>query len=286
MSVNEVVMQTRESRITDNPADSAVVLFSGGIDSLGCLQWAVDKFQIVTALYIDVGVSYSDLEISVVRDIIKLHRLRRLHVADMRFLGQRVGNIGHIPLRNTFFLEYASLFADNIVFGMLKGEMSEDKNPKYIRRMETLLNSQVVENLYNTTRRRIRIHTPFANKTKTDVVRYLRIQGCQRDLEKTIGCINATTPMKACGHCISCFNRWVALENNGWGELDKYPETWPKVNHPAVWGLDQLRSNVGRAARHASWWNKRQWFMDVHKAYKIALEKGIVHESPWEVLFK
>jgi len=45
------------------------------------------------------------------------------------------------------------------------------------------------------------------------------------ELGSTIGCLQGNT----CGKCMSCFNRWVALENNGLGRLDDYGEDHPQV---------------------------------------------------------
>lgn len=264
-----------------------VVLFSGGIDSLACLQWARLKFHHAThevvALYVNMNTCYSEKELQATELILEGMPLVNQEVMDLKFLGEYEGELGHIPMRNIFLLEAAALHGDDIIFGMLKGEASEDKNPAFIKLMQQLFNSQVKANLYNKGRS-IHIHTPFDTSTKTRVVEWLLANEITRtQIGQTIGCLLGN----CCGECPSCFNRWIALENNGLGDLDAY-----LLAHPSEWGIQHLKQMKdketvsNRALHNVSLWQKKNWLADVYNAYRSAHERGIVADTPFEMLRK
>lgn len=248
----------------------ACVLFSSGIDSLACLQWAIKHYKNILALYVNTGVPYTVHELRAVGGIVDSIMGLDYKIVDMPLLGAVTAETGHTPFRNIFFLEMAALYSRNVVFGMLYGEYSEDKSPAFIKRMQSLFDSQTKKNLYNTGEH-IRIHTPFSKMTKTQVVKYLLDEGYKgTDFTNTVGCLQS----RECGQCMSCFNRWVAFENNGLYNIDDY-----EYNHPAKWGQEnlKLRSNVlKQAANHVPLWSKRRWLWDVYKAYKSAEKRQLI----------
>jgi len=262
------------------PLNFATVLFSGGIDSLACLEWARQRFGSVTALYVNLDVSYSKYELGVCRSMVFGSNVRTEYI-EFPELGKHEDALGHVPFRNIFFLEMAAMYSDNVVFVMLRGEYSEDKSPAFVKRMQSLFDSQTAANLYNSGERKI-IHVPFAKKTKTQVVAWLLQQGYTRnDLRQTIGCLQG----RACGQCMSCLNRWIAFENNGLGNLDQFEGTMT----PARWGLDMLQQRkqgiTSQAFKEVSWWKKRHWILDAHRAYTSAVRRGLVSVTPFQVLF-
>jgi len=263
-----------------NLISTATVLFSSGIDSLACAIWAKREYDYVAGLYIDIGVPYTDHEIQACRKLsAQLHLPWELE--HFPFLGFLSGSSGHVPFRNIFFLEMAALHpihTENVVFGMLQGEYSEDKSPAFVKRMQKLFDSQTAKNLYNKGSR-IQIQTPFASFTKTQVVKWMLDTGVSVDMLKTtIGCLQS----KACGQCMSCLNRWIAFENNNLFDMDEY-----EYEHPAKWGLAKLSSKDYKEARsYISFWKKRKWLADVHKAYRSAKQRGVVTDTPLERIFQ
>jgi 7-cyano-7-deazaguanine synthase in queuosine biosynthesis len=266
-----------------------VVLFSGGIDSLACLQWArlninkIGSHEIV-ALYVNMNTRYSEIEIAASQALIEEMSLVSQEIVDLKFLGEYESSpLGHIPMRNIFLLECAALYGDDIVFGMLRGELSEDKNPAFIKLMQQLFDSQVKKNFHNKGKT-VTIHTPFDKSTKTQVVEWLLAHDItQKQIGQTIGCLKGN----CCGECMSCFNRWIALENNGIGELDVYQNT-----HPSEWGVKNFKeirdkdALANRAVHNVSLWQKKNWLADVYNAYRSAHDRGIVEETPFEMIRK
>ena len=188
----------------------AVVLFTGGLDSLACYYYAKEKLTTdITGLYVDLSTPYTDVELAAA-DVLCRDIGIELKVVPMQFMGELGDKVGHVQFRNLFLLEIAALYGDNIFFGMLHGELSEDKGWPFVRRMQDLFDSQTIENLYHA-KSKIRIWAPFGNKTKTEVVKYLLDRGVTKtQLRQTVGCMKGTV----CGQCPSCFNRWVSFETN------------------------------------------------------------------------
>lgn len=252
----------------------SIVLFSGGIDSLACLLWARTEFdEHTTALYVDLDTKYATEELHTVNMITNYFSIRSIQLG-LYFLGSFEGDIGHIPMRNIFLLETAALYSDNIVFGMLKNELSEDKGPSFIRMMQRLFDSQTVKNIYHE-QTKIKIHTPFSGMTKTQVVKWLLLKGVsEKILVETIGCLNG----RACGQCISCFNRWVAFENNGLYNIDTYIDS-----NPIEWGVKQIGRKTNKLPTYA-FWKKASWFKEVYNAYDNAYKRGASKYKPNDLL--
>lgn len=199
------------------------VLFSGGIDSLACLVWAVERYgrERVVAMYYDVGQCYAGKEIVAASAMAHMMGVTFRLRTEFQLVENR--DTAHIPMRNSMFLFGVSALpdADGVVLGMLKGECPPDKNPRYIRRMQAFLNAQLD--------RPFEILCPFAKYTKTQVVWWLiqssyshlyytaerpRIRavcGALDLLRRTVGCHDAGEI--ACGVCWACINRWIAFTN-------------------------------------------------------------------------
>jgi len=269
--------------------NTTVVLFSGGLDSLACYYWAVDQRRrekpyssTIVGLYVDLATPYSQVEMGVARDMCKSLGIK-LNIVPMRFMGELSDKVGHVPLRNIFLLEIAALYGNKVMFGMLHGELSEDKGFPFLRRMQGLFDTQTIKNLYHD-ESKIKLYAPFGNKTKTDVVRFLLTHNVtSQQLRKTVGCLRGTV----CGECPPCFNRWMAFENNTLFDIDKYPQDI----HPAIWGLQEMKASRSgnknmfkRSLLSIPLWEKRKWIRDVWKAYKSAYNRGVILENPRMVL--
>jgi len=223
----------------------AIVFFSGGMDSWIHLLWARREFDTMMALYVDFGHKYAENELRHAENLCDYLGVY-LKVVKLPF-GEFEQADSFLPLRNLFLLQIGSYFSDNLVFGMLYHEGPPDKRSGFVTKMEKLLNAQYNDKKYFEKERKIRIWTPFATKTKTEMVSwYFKTMtddyGFTPDfvsqLMKTIGCYD---PVGSCGRCISCFNRWVALTNNGLEEEYSY--------YPPLWAAEQFL--VGKKKRQS-----------------------------------
>jgi len=191
-----------------------VVLFSGGIDSLAALLWARQTYSNVLAIYCDVGQRYAKKEIISVSKICKSLNQpyiieRRLKLGDMELTKERNAII---PYRNSFFILLASAHLPPeggvvVLQNLVQGEDSTwDRREKFNIQMQNLLNVADQKN--------VKIVVPFANFTKSQIVRELiQSKECSsKIIIDTIGCYSKTK--KNCGECNSCFRSYIALKHN------------------------------------------------------------------------
>lgn len=244
----------------------AVVFCSGGMDSFCHLHWAIQKWgkENVVALFVDFNYSYVLKEFAVAQEICCALQVP-LVVRSFDLHEQEDLKSHHLQMRNVFLLLLGSYYANNVVFGMLHNELSEDKNPRFVKRMQGLLDSQYVGNLYHQGRS-LKIQVPFARYTKTQMVSwFLKNNGDKELLLKTVGCYSATQGQ--CGNCLSCFNRWLALENNGLKEKEPY-----SVQHPIDWLRKEfIQATTRKSDDRASLgliWKKLRYVREIHAAFK------------------
>jgi len=183
---------------------SAVLLFSGGLDSL--IYWhLLDK---PPCIYVCLGHRYEGLELETIASLkttcpdLEVNVIKhRLHLGDIE------REDAYIPLRNLLLVEAASLepSVNNIYLGALAGESSRDKSGRFFRDTKKLLSF-----LH---RRPVGVFAPFRHLTKTQLVAlYLQRGYLSELLKKTVSCYRQDG---FCGECRSCFRRWVAMSNNG-----------------------------------------------------------------------
>jgi 7-cyano-7-deazaguanine synthase in queuosine biosynthesis len=256
------------------------VLFSGGVDSLCCLKWAQEEFSQynVKPIYFDVGQCYAKREIAYAAPLASANGVYELQTIPLTSLKED-RHTGHIPMRNLFFLLQVAASVnpeyEGVVFGMLKAESSEDKNPAFVRCVQKLIDSQNVSTMYRPEGKQFTIYTPFANKTKTQMIQwYLQSDYSAAELYYSVACYSEDG---ACGTCQSCFNRWLAFDRNGlMAEAFKV--------HPAKFMLDRLEkmhynndSPDWNAVSLGQVWKRRRWAWEVYRAlnkYSIK-ENGI-----------
>ncbi len=188
------------------------VLFSSGLDSWCCLHEAILRCGVdnVRAIYFDMGQCYAQKEIAAAHELCNAVGVQLIIREDLNGLLCENRNTAEMPLRNLFLIMAIAAIpnARAVVFGMLKNEQPVDKNPKFVKRVQTLLDSQ--------TGGRFTIITPYADFTKTKMLghalKHYKWPVFSEMLPITIGCHNATK--EPCGECIACFNRWVAFTLN------------------------------------------------------------------------
>lgn len=173
----------------NRPAETALVLFSGGQDSTACLAWALERYARVETVGFDYGQRHA-VEMQA-RQVVRAglaalsdawrSRLGEDHVVEMRGFGA-IGETAltsprafeitekglpstYVPGRNLAFLTYAAALADRRGAGVLVGGMCETDFSGYpdcrrvaIDALETALNLGMEQDF--------RIETPLMRLTK------------------------------------------------------------------------------------------------------------------------
>lgn len=236
------------------------VLFSGGVDSLVHLRWAMAQFPEVEAIYYDVGQIYAAREIPQAAKMASVLGIR-LHIDYTSIKLYEDLSTGKIELRNLALISLASREVEGVVFGMLQGETPVDKNPTFVRRLEKLLQSQ-------RPREPFKIYTPFSRYTKSEMIRWYMKQFGQELLLDSVACFfSSDSPM--CGHCMSCFNRWIAFKECG------LPDEIYAL-HPAFVMLRRLR-RMKKDHEMREWefvnlpriWSRRRWVLECWRQLNI-----------------
>lgn len=202
-----------DARRQERPQDRAVLLFSGGLDSL-CAWFLLDKPD---ALYVTTGAPWEANELETIDRLSQRTPglTDRLSVEAGSDLSGVVESDGHIPYRNIWLvLAAATRGWDTIYLGALKGETSRDKTDRFAKESSALLSYAE--------RRRVSVRLPFRGATKTELVRRFRslpVPHGDELLRETRSCYDPTirlsTTYVGCGRCLACLRRWVAMANNG-----------------------------------------------------------------------
>lgn len=241
------------------------VLFSGGVDSLVHLRWAEEKFghKNVQPYYFNAGQSYAEREIGYAKPLAELLGFELQVVNTLSLPEDKI--TGQIDLRNLLFLLHTATLpsCEGVVFGMLLAEAPVDKNPRFVRDVQEIIDSQFDISPYRKEKKKFRIYTPFQYMPKTEMLRwYLKRYGTEGVYE-SVACYTESGVM--CGECISCFNRWLAFEANNL-KMEQF-----KV-HPAD-AMMQRISAIRRAKDHPNRaslgigraWRRRQWLIETYR---------------------
>jgi len=229
---------------TADPANSALVLLSGGQDSAVCLAWALDRYARVETVGFDYGQRHA-AELKARRVVRRkmatlapawVERLgpdHRLNIRSFGAIGEsamtqeraiEVTDRGlpstFVPGRNLVFLAYAAALADRRGLGVLVGGMCETDYSGYPDcRRDTLDALETTLNLGMG--RDFRIETPLMRLTKAETWGLAKRLGGEPLVELIVKdshtCyLNERTPHDwggGCGHCPAC-----ALRAKGWTE--------------------------------------------------------------------
>jgi 7-cyano-7-deazaguanine synthase len=193
----------------------AVVLVSGGWDSLALLAWARARHPRVFPLYVRCGLRWERAELHHLRRFLKTHRPRDwapLTVLDMPTrdvygahwsLGGR-GVPGarskdaavYLPGRNALLLTKAGVFAalhgiSTLYIGTLSANPFNDATPAFFRAQERALSLALGKTL--------RIKAPFRKKTKTRLKPWAR----SLPLRHVFSCLSPRG-LAPCGRCNKC----------------------------------------------------------------------------------
>jgi 7-cyano-7-deazaguanine synthase len=200
---------------------SAVVLLSGGLDSMVCAALAREAGFAVTALTVDYGQRHR-VELEAARNVAA--QLAERHIVlplDLRAFGgsaltsdievpkDGVGEgipVTYVPARNTIFLSLALGLAEasgarDIYIGVNALDYSgyPDCRPEFIDEFERLANVATKAGVEGD---RFTIHAPLLHMTKADIAR----EAAQLRLDPGLShsCYDPAPDGRACGRCDAC----------------------------------------------------------------------------------
>ena len=202
-------------------AGRSALLFSGGLDSVCFNHLAKPDLLIyapTSSMYeaqeddcvVRLRQDFKIVNLFTIRGVLELSRFERPDYI--------------VPNRNAHLILLASHFATEIMLASVEGDRSTDKDDKFFKLMEDLLNHMWQEQHW--TRGKVfTIGSPYKSLTKTELVRkYLDAEGSPEMLLESYSCYRGEE--QHCGNCKPCFRKWVALENNGYlpSQLNDYFE--------------------------------------------------------------
>ena len=218
---------------TSTTPQNAVVLLSGGLDSVTCLYWAKANYANVTAVSFNYGQRHNS-ELNAAKKIAVTaqvnHRIIDIDLAQLGgsaltdaslvvpdakqtdFSDNQHNDsipITYVPARNTIFLSYALALAEvtqsnAIVIGVNAVDYSgyPDCRPEYIEAFEKMANLATKAGVMGN---HLHIATPLLHLSKAEIIKLGVSLGV--DYALTVSCYRADSERRACGHCDSCYLR-------------------------------------------------------------------------------
>lgn len=218
---------------TSTTSQNAVVLLSGGLDSVTCLYWAKANYANVTAVSFNYGQRHNS-ELNAAKKIAVTaqvnHRIIDIDLAQLGgsaltdaslvvpdakqtdFSDNQHNDsipITYVPARNTIFLSYALALAEvtqsnAIVIGVNAVDYSgyPDCRPEYIEAFEKMANLATKAGVMGN---HLHIATPLLHLSKAEIIKLGVSLGV--DYALTVSCYRADSEGRACGHCDSCYLR-------------------------------------------------------------------------------
>lgn len=218
---------------TSTTSKNAVVLLSGGLDSVTCLYWAKANYANVTAVSFNYGQRHNS-ELNAAKKIAATaqvnHRIIDIDLAQLGgsaltdaslvvpdakqtdFSDNQHNDsipITYVPARNTIFLSYALALAEvtqsnAIVIGVNAVDYSgyPDCRPEYIAAFEKMANLATKAGVMGN---HLHIATPLLHLSKAAIIKLGVSLGV--DYALTVSCYRADSEGRACGHCDSCYLR-------------------------------------------------------------------------------
>jgi len=212
-------METNEE-FKMNDSTDINVLFSGGVDSLGALLYALNNYkkENITVIYCKMNHTYEEKEINAAKKICKKLKIK-LHIDEtLTGLGRWEETNANIPLRNAFLIMVATLYGYNdnkiiIIQNIQRGEIGPDRNIDFNILTQTLIMKAYQKN--NTNLTNLTVISPYSLLTKSEIL--IAIMDFLKErkgiIYDTIGCFSSVDGH--CGECNSCFRRFIAFEAVG-----------------------------------------------------------------------
>ncbi len=211
----------------------AVILLSGGLDSITVLAYAKSQRYQCYTLSFDYGQRHN-AELNAARKIaehyqVEEHKVINLGLSDIGGSALTDENIAvpdtpqegipvtYVPARNTVFLAFALgwaevLNASDIFIGVNAVDYSgyPDCRPEFINAFQNLANLATKAGVEG---EQIKVHTPLILFSKAEIIQLGTRLGV--DYQTTVSCYAADAEGRACGHCDACRLRITGFEQAG-----------------------------------------------------------------------
>ncbi len=218
----------------------AIILLSGGLDSITVLAHAKQQGYLCYALSFDYGQRHN-AELNAARNIAKHYQ-----VIDHKIIKLGLNAIGgsaltdaqiavpdhpqegipvtYVPARNTIFLSFALGWAEvlesrDIFIGVNAVDYSgyPDCRPEFIAAFQTLANLATKAGVEG---QKTVIHTPLISLSKAEIIQ----QGLEMgvDYSQTVSCYSADSEGRACGRCDACRLRAAGFAQLGVSDPTRY----------------------------------------------------------------
>jgi 7-cyano-7-deazaguanine synthase len=219
----------------------AVIVFSGGIDSVCAVSFLKSKYE----LY---GITFSygqkaNMEIAAAKSFAKKLGLKEHKIIDIGFMKNLYGNSNVltsskrkiptkfeysivVPIRNAVFLSIASawaftLNASLVAYGAHTGDTNyPDCRPKFAKKLENAFNEGEIDGINSKLRKSIEIWSPYRKGlSKSDLLK-TGVKNLGDSIFKTWSCYS--NKKYHCGICESCNNRKIAFKEAQIKDKTKY----------------------------------------------------------------
>lgn len=206
----------------------AIILLSGGLDSLVALGYAYKEYGIDFALTFDYGQKAAENEIEASKKIAEYynikHKIIRLDwlkeitntalVADQPVPNTNLGTsesakLVWVPNRNGLFLNIAAAYADSYGYNYIIYGANKDEGKTFSDNTETF-RAEVSKVFETSTLVHPKVIAPLINFTKNDIVKIAMENSIPLELVRS--CYNSGK--KHCGVCESCIHLKQALIAN------------------------------------------------------------------------
>ena len=201
----------------------SVILASGGMDSF--ITWFLYA-RYAENIFVDLGQPYREKEMDSLAKLSSQVSGFKVHaVSGPNWSAHELPN-GIIPMRNAMLVLMAAQYGDDIILGVLEGEVNSDKSPEFMQAIGATMSISGRGQYWNDYRGiSYNVRSPIIGLTKTQLIRrYIADGGNVDNLLLTVSCYSGSGG-KQCGACVSCFKRWVALTNN---KIDEEFDVDPK----------------------------------------------------------
>jgi len=212
---------------------SAVGLVSGGCDSAILLAWLARRFSAVHPVYVRFGLVWETVELAHLRRFLRAARIPRLKpltvislpVTDTYAGHWSVSGLGvpgarspdrrmYLPGRNLLLVARGATLcairrAHVLALGTLEANPFRDASREFLNQMSAAASLALGW--------RIKVITPFAHKSKTQVLKL----GKHLPLELTFSCV-AARHIRHCGRCNKCAERKRSFRAAGFPDRTRY----------------------------------------------------------------
>ncbi len=209
-------------------SNKAVILLSGGLDSLVALGYAREKYGIELALTFDYGQKSAEKEINASKQIAEYYNIKHkvivldwlkeiTHtalVADTPVPDKNLGTLDSakqvwVPNRNGLFLNISASFADSYGYNYIIYGANKDEGRTFSDNTEEF-RAEISKVFETSTLVHPKVIAPLINFTKNDIVRIAMEHSMPLELVQS--CYNSGK--KHCGVCESCIHLKQALIAN------------------------------------------------------------------------